>query len=554
MLPDALRNVLIRLGSLWTTVQVEHHGRYSVERLYYMNSYIERTSWWRVLAVHFSSIVPCLVLNTLIESIPLRPITEGVGASHTFWARATIVVHIMAFTALEQYRLLIPSLPSSRWQIVKMTVIMGTGSVIGEYALARWIGYPVPFLLITASPPYVILMAGCVAVAWGKYLKQNPKVMLELKSYQNVISVVFLLVFMYPAYNYLFVRLTPTQQTWFTLLLPVIKLIAKNAISPFCKYIEDFKPEAVIFNVEIFHAFFVAMCMQTATSYRTTALLMLMDFVHACLSLWDIVDIVNHIQHLSAKLIARKEAEGQSAAQSHSLSDLCDHVLGLVKADPSLQDIGNIRITSRLATKNPPTVFLVAQANSVVPMAPNIPPRKPVDRSRRRSTFDVTKIPDPLTAAEQHTLMQSLDVQDRAAYVASVLKLLHLVEFVVLVEFTEVIIPFIYCIYLYVTYYLPNGVFHMQLRGLDEAELHRTLGNVLLYAGLELLSLLILQILIYRKIQLSPAHQLAFVLEKQWTLVQLKLNVWFLFMIQLSVDHFGMDYSFQFAWLKGFRV
>ncbi|TMW62611.1 hypothetical protein Poli38472_005229 [Pythium oligandrum] len=75
---------------------------------------------------------------------------------------------------------------------------------------------------------------------------------------QAIISVNVMLAFVFPAYNYVFIRLSPSLQTWFALLFPEIKLVARNAVSPFCYYIEDFKPEVVIFHLEVFHAFFVS--------------------------------------------------------------------------------------------------------------------------------------------------------------------------------------------------------------------------------------------------------------------------------------------------------
>ncbi|TMW62614.1 hypothetical protein Poli38472_005232 [Pythium oligandrum] len=344
--------------------------------------------------------------------------------------------------------------------------------------------------------------------------------MLELKSYQNAISVVFILTFTYPAYNDLFVKLSPAQQTWFALLLPAIKLIAKNAISPFCKYIEDFKPDG-------------------STSVRTVFLLLVMDFVHAGISLWDVCDLLSRIQRLRTTAAAGNNDSDEVA----TLPDLLDHVLTLVKADPSLCKATDFRITPRDRTRRMSSAHHVLAVNSVVP-GPVVPSTVlPWRQSSRIKSFDVTKVQ---TTHEPDPVLKSLDAQDRSAYVVAVLKLLHMIEFLVLVEFTEVATPIIYTIYVYITYQLPNCVFHSHLHDMNETQLNRTLSNIMLYSGLELLSVLTLQFLIYRKIRLSPVHQLAFVLEKQWTLVQLKLNVWFLFMIMFSIDHFGVDYSFKF--------
>ncbi|GAB9471324.1 hypothetical protein Gpo141_00008541, partial [Globisporangium polare] len=127
--------------------------------------------------------------------------------------------------------------------------------------------------------------------------------------------------------------------------------------------------------------------------------------------------------------------------------------------------------------------------------------------------------------------------------------LLHLTEFLLLVEFTEVIIPCIYCVFVGVVSQLPNRQFYTNLRNLDDASLKHTITNVLVYAGLEVVSFIMLAELLHRKLRMSPLKQLAFVLETQWPLVQSKLILWVLFSLQTTLVHLGMDYSFKFAWL-----
>lgn len=73
---------------------------------------------------------------------------------------------------------------------------------------------------------------------------------------------------------------------------------------------------------------------------------------------------------------------------------------------------------------------------------------------------------------------------------------------------------------------------------------------MLVYALLEVCSLVFLSAMLQRKLRVSAVHQLAFVLESQWQQVQSKLVFWVLFSLQVPLVHFGVDFSFQFAWLK----
>lgn len=111
-------------------------------------------------------------------------------------------------------------------------------------------------------------------------------------------------------------------------------------------------------------------------------------------------------------------------------------------------------------------------------------------------------------------------------------------ECILLVEYTEVMIPMVYCLYLLVVDHLSNRVYYAQLKNLNDALL-------------ELVSILLLSWLLDRRCSGVPSiHLLAFVLENQWQIVQVKLVLWVVVAVQLSLKHFGADYSFQFKWFR----
>ncbi|KAE8954968.1 hypothetical protein PR001_g32284, partial [Phytophthora rubi] len=130
------------------------------------------------------------------------------------------------------------------------------------------------------------------------------------------------------------------------------------------------------------------------------------------------------------------------------------------------------------------------------------------------------------------------------------LNLLHLVEFTILIEYIEVIVPVVYSIYVATMSYLPNRVYYAQLANMDADKLRSTLSNVLLYGFLEFVSLIVLTVILQKTMKYSPVHQLAFVLRNQWRMVQSKLVLWVVYVVQSSLVHFGADYSFQFVWLN----
>ncbi|KAE9173287.1 hypothetical protein PF004_g27020 [Phytophthora fragariae] len=72
----------------------------------------------------------------------------------------------------------------------------------------------------------------------------------------------------------------------------------------------------------------------------------------------------------------------------------------------------------------------------------------------------------------------------------------------------------------------------------------QTLENVMFYCSLQIGSLLLLVFILHKQLGLSPIHQLAFVLEKQWDGIQIRLVFWVFYNVQASLQHYGYDYTF----------
>jgi hypothetical protein len=103
--------------------------------------------------------------------------------------------------------------------------------------------------------------------------------------------------------------------------------------------------------------------------------------------------------------------------------------------------------------------------------------------------------------------------------------------------------------YLSAVYHLPNRQYFSHMASMSDDQLRSTLTNVLLYAFMELLSLLTLHAVLKCKFGLPGLAQLAFVLEKQWGGIQMKLIFFVLYNAQPPLQHLGFDYTFKFEWL-----
>jgi hypothetical protein len=120
---------------------------------------------------------------------------------------------------------------------------------------------------------------------------------------------------------------------------------------------------------------------------------------------------------------------------------------------------------------------------------------------------------------------------------------------------------------------LPNRVYYEQLKTMADDELSQTLSNMLTYAGLELLSFVLLGVMLAKLLRFPVLRILAFALHQQWLMVHSQLSIWVNITIQYTVEHFGTvrryapapdycgvlsgdyhctgnDYTFQFKWLR----
>eukprot|EP00644_Phytophthora_capsici_P010068 jgi/Phyca11/120375/e_gw1.41.415.1 len=349
-------------------------------------------------------------------------------------------------------------------------------------AMTSFIGFPLPFTLVVGIPVWFLGLVISFGIFFGAKLRDERPLRKELLNYIVVIACQVVLTFIYPAYLYGFRSVSSTAQTFYVLLLPIIKIATKNWISFFLGTKDDLKPQVVILNIEVFNALYVASSMQNATSISTTMALTLVDFVLAWISINDVNHFLSDITALLDKI-----------PSNHPLktANFMDVALKMLDEDEELRADISLRVFSIFTT------------------------------------------------------------QERVHYVHRTAQVLFTTEFIILIEFTEVIIPLIYSIYTTAMFELPNRVYYPQIRVLDSVMLAKMLGNIAIYGLMELLSFIAMSVLLWKKLRISTLHQLAFVLDRERRMVQSNLFLWICYTIQNSLDHNGADFSWQFAWLQG---
>jgi hypothetical protein len=59
----------------------------------------------------------------------------------------------------------------------------------------------------------------------------------------------------------------------------------------------------------------------------------------------------------------------------------------------------------------------------------------------------------------------------------------------------------------------------------------------------------VMHLALKRKFKLSALYQLAFVLETHVVQIQTRLLFWIVFVLQFTLQHYGVDFTFRFDWI-----
>ncbi|ETP28686.1 hypothetical protein F442_22051 [Phytophthora nicotianae P10297] len=486
-----------KLAEYWESTQVELHGFYSVERVRELIAYNEQASIFRALAVLALVPWPCVVVTILVDLIPLRPPSEGLEANYLFIVRVFLAFWVATIVINLQFRHSVPPAPLSNTRIIvsgALTAVLTTGVV---YALSMNIGFPLPFGIITVSPMWVLFML-IPLLSFMKKARSDPEVWPLVVNTLKVWICQEILVVIYPTYFYIFTTLPADAKTPFAFLLPVIKIFLRNVMSRTVVHLNDEIPEVVLMNVEVFNSLFMSYCMQNTPSIWTTLGLIAIDGAQMAASMHDVVVVIQRLRILKERVNAER---GRQLVENLELKPKATSFKGVPKQ----------------------IVYSPSRSSKGVSL------RKVFSVNDEQCTEDITQL--------------------ELEYAQHVQKVLYITEFMLLINYVEVIVPVIFSANLLVMYHLPNRVYYSQIDSMDDTKLWSTVGNVMLYCFLQLVSLVILFMMLWHKLHISALKQLAFVLEKQGEQVQTKLVFWVFYNVQATLQHFASDYTFMFAWL-----
>ncbi|POM67899.1 Hypothetical protein PHPALM_16010 [Phytophthora palmivora] len=344
----------------------------------------------------------------------------------------------------------------------------------------------------------------------------------------------------------------------FVVVLPVIQLIAKNWVSR--QHTDnDLKPEGVIFIVEVFNALYVSNALHNSSSWKTTATIMVIDFLHFWLSMFDVVEALNGVKILMKKIPHNhpisKENFVQIAMRLVELESMMippNQVNSKNMSWRSRMDAWVSSSNSRTKNSSSRTASHVTRLRSdefsgktwlSSNKARVFPIRPPRGRRWLQNKVQVT----PTTTGKDLNVavkpMVSLGLEtifsrkERALFVRRSARVLFITEYVVLVEYAEVVLPIVYSVHEAILYNMHNRIFYPALVDMTKAELVASVKNVLLYSSLEFVSFIMALVVLKRMLRFSTLHQLAFVLETQASMVQSKLSTLFIYVMQVPLAH-----------------
>jgi hypothetical protein len=439
---------------MWEATQVELRGSYSTDRVLGLAQYIHDKSWTRVIAVVLGTPLPCLVVTLLVDFVPLSKPSDGIHANKSFFVREYYCFVMMTFLAIHQFRTGVRTVLSyATKRVVRDTLIVSALTVAALYGIILVVGFPVPFTTLVVVPVWLTLTVVPMAIQWTKGILENPRAATMLLDMIKLWLCDFLLAFIYPPYYYVFTTLSNKAQLAFTLLLPLIKLLMRNLFARAVGHLGDETPGLVIFNADVFGSLFVAYCMQSAPSLWSTVVLMTADIVVMGLSLRDIEIARRGLGELERKVDEAFEWNSfHGASRNIRLRGL--KMTTLERVSLLLEQEGQSQVESARSMQ-------LVELKRVLPLEEHGPQLVVVDSKKTKPTI-IAVMHNVLAPSNQihpaagpkrvrwtsATGSRTMSSHDKLKYTRKARQLLYMAEFLLLLNYVEVIIPLVFCEYL----------------------------------------------------------------------------------------------------------
>ncbi|KAF4031158.1 hypothetical protein GN244_ATG17031 [Phytophthora infestans] len=507
------------LEEKWNRIQIGHQGTSSVERLESFDYYCKTASWTRVVVVYVIAPIPALSTALLLECLPLQSPSEGWAANWVFWIRLTLTTAVMGCAGMSKLVTLVPDLDPTffRRQLVACSA---SAAYVGTALIAAIIiGFPIPLMWYVGGFVVGIYAQVIMVLVFGREPFVNRSA--TLQRFIPYFAAIMTLCNIYPLYKILD-GFVPKQ------------FAAKQFMVRCTRGLEDFMAQIVAMTVDFFSALFVSACMSTTSSMYLSMLFIAADIGQSLLEFWDVRSNANTVKQL---LLDRHESSlrfkgGVSITaiknSRESTFNLVDWILAVTR-DPFAVDITllkNSLLSSSAVSRTTEQTLQVLEISGIFSAASNTSRHHPRLLPRSIRVANATILPknsDQVTAFTTAPSLESIkdehgvnhETSDRLRHTATSeslvrqgLRLLFHCEYLTLVEYVECVVPLVFMIYKSVLKQLPNAVYYPG--GADKWETG-AVTNILIFAALEVVSLLLLHFYLQRQFSFSPLYQLAFV-------------------------------------------
>ncbi|EGZ17541.1 hypothetical protein PHYSODRAFT_504013 [Phytophthora sojae] len=312
---------------------------------------------------------------------------------------------------------------------------------------------------------------------------------------------------------------------------------------------EDFIPGIVAMTVDFFSALFVSTVMSTTGSVYLSVLFIAADLGQSLLEFREVRMNAKIVFELLQDL-KKKSSRCGRLAKNPDNCNLPTLILSVAR-DPNafhVVSFEGVRLTAccpHPLTREQSDILLALQQSQIYqPSTIRSAAPRPGQIRRAQITPSAPEIDTisgkgagPTTVQVFVTSPKCIAQGDVAKkLVVQGLQLTFHCEYLVLVEYVECIVPLIFVLYKSVLEHLPNAVYYPSSASNFGAS---AVANTLVFAFLEIVSLLLVHLFLQRKFAFSPLYQLAFVLETQVYMVQAQLFIEGIFLLQYELDHFG---------------
>ncbi|KAE8991075.1 hypothetical protein PF002_g19785 [Phytophthora fragariae] len=289
-------------------------GEFTIAKLDAYNRFQEQATVAQFATALLLTPVPCLISNLLIECIPLADPATGFKYSLHFQIRHLVAGMMVAIMPVFVKFDCIPDLPVRSWKFALGYGLALGSAGIGFNAVISVLGgvFPVPFAQFTPSLPLPI-----IGGTLNHLFLQTTDTKGRAEKIDQWASIDAVPIFVYPLFTAVFMTLKPSQQLWFSLLLPVVKQLLREMIWFVFRDDLDLVGSTTCTIGHFYHVLFTAMCLQNAKSLETLTAIASVNTLQMLLNCREIIkdaDALDRSRQQFAEFTVIAKADIVSAA------------------------------------------------------------------------------------------------------------------------------------------------------------------------------------------------------------------------------------------------